>query len=216
VSNLALVRIILNGSWYQKRIFEKVNDEVNQQSQAGFAEGDADIWQEFIGKEIPRLYGMFIKRWPNPSLAEELVQKTVFDAVRGHGSYDPSKGSPEEWIFGIARNNIRLEIRRRASRGSVDGDISTYLEAIDTEPLPDEVLEQKETAAVVRAALSGLESKEQAVLRAKYIEGLSAYEIGQQMGITEKAVHSLLYRARISLRAELKRMSPLNKEEQEL
>ena len=157
---------------------------------------------------------MFMRRWSNPSLVEELVQRTIFDAVRGCDSYDPSRGGPEEWIFGIARNNIRLEIRKRASRPSVDGDISSYLETIDTEPLPDEVLEQKETAAIVRAALSRLESKEQAVLKAKYIEGLSAQEISLKTGTTEQAVHSLLYRARNSLRRELKRLAPLDRQEQ--
>jgi len=193
-----------------------VTDELEQRSRAGFAEGNIDIWREFIDREVPLLYGMFMKCWPNPSLAEELVQKTVFDAVRGCGSYDPSRGSPEEWIFGIARNNIRIEIRKRAGRPSVNGDISRYLEVIDTRPLPNEVLEQEETIEVVRSALSRLESKEQAVLRAKYIEGLPARDIAQQMGITEKAVHNLLYRARISFRQKLKRMAPLSKERKEL
>ena len=186
-----------------------MSDELEQRSWAGFAQCDADIWREFIGREIPLLYGMFMRRWPNPSLAEELVQRTVFDAVRGCSSYDPSRGSPEEWIFGIARNNIRLEARKRASRPSTNGDISLYLEAIDTKPLPDEVLEQKETAVLVRSALGRLESKEQTVLRARYIEGLLSRDIARQMGITEKAVHSLLYRARISLRKELKRTASL-------
>lgn len=186
-----------------------MSDELEQRSWAGFARGDADIWREFIGREIPLLYGMFMRRWPNPSLAEELVQKTIFDAVRGCGSYDPSRGSPEEWIFGIARNNIRLEARKRASRPGTNGDISLYFEAIDTKPLPDEVLEQKETAVLVRSALGRLESKEQTVLRARYIEGLLTRDIAGQMGITEKAVHSLLYRARISLRKELKRTASL-------
>ena len=191
-------------------------DKLEQQSWAGIARGGADIWRKFISREIPQLYGMFMRRWPNPSLAEELVQKTVFDAVRGCGGYDPSRGSPDEWIFGIARNNIRLEMRRRASQPSVDGDISRYLEAIDSEPLPDEVLEQKETAVVVRRALSRLESKEQVVLKTKYVEGLSARDIAQRIGITEKAVHSLLYRARISLRRQLKQTAPLDKQRQKL
>ena len=179
-------------------------DELGQLSWAGFAQGDANIWRDFVGQQIPRLYAIFMRRWPNPSLAEELVQKTVFDAVRGRGTYDPSKGSPEEWILGIARNNISLEFRKRASRPSPNGDISKYLEAIDTKPLPDEVLERKETAAIVRSALSRLEAKEQSVLKAKYIEALPARDIAQQMDVTEKAVHSLLHRARISLREELR------------
>ncbi len=205
------MRIILSRNWYQNREFVKVTDQSKQQNWAWVSACDADMWREFLNREIPQLYGMFMRRWPNPSLAEELVQKTVFDAVRGRDSYKPTKGSPEEWIFGIARNNIRLEMRRRASRPTVDGDISSYVETIDSEPLPDEVLERKETAAVVRAALAGLASKEQEVLRAKYIEGLSARDIGRRLGVTEKAVHSLLYRARISLRRELERMAPADK-----
>jgi RNA polymerase sigma-70 factor (ECF subfamily) len=187
-----------------------VVNESEQQNRAGFAEGDADIWREFLDREIPLLFGMFMKQWPNPSLAEELVQKTVFDAVRGRESYDLSKGSPEEWIFGIARNNIRIEVRNRASRPSVNGDINQYLELIDSKRLPDEVLERKETSEIVRTALSRLESKEQVVLRAKYIEGLSARDIAGQIGIAEKAVHNLLYQARISLRRELGKTAPAN------
>ena len=216
VSNIWFARIIVNESWYQKRMFEKVNNELGQHKRVGFSKGDAELWRELLSQAIPRLYGMFMKRWANPSLAEELVQKTVFDAVRGRESYDASKGSPEEWLFGIARNNVRLEIRKRASRPSVDGDISGYIEAIDSEPLPDEVLEHKETAAIVRAALGKLESKEQAVLKAMYIEGLRAQEIAGRIGVSKKAVYSLLYRAKISLRDELKSIAPLNSEGQKL
>lgn len=191
-----------------------MSEKLKQHSWAGFAQGDANVWQEFIEHQIPRLYGLFMGRWPNRSLAEELLQKTVFDAVRGRGSYDPSKGSPEKWIHAIARNNIRLEIRRRASRPSINGDISTYFDAMDTKPLPDEVLEREEMTEVVRSALSKLESKEKAVLEARYIDELSATDIAQLMNTTEKAVYSMLYRAKISLRRELERVASLSKKEE--
>jgi len=187
---------------------------LEQKSWSDFAKGDTDVWCEFIDFEIPRLYGLFLDRWPNRSLAEELLQKTVFDAVRGRGSYDPTKGSPEEWIHGIARNNIRLEIRKRASRPSINGDISSYFNAMDTKLLPDEVLERQEMTEIVRSALSRLESKEKAVLEARYIEELSAADIARQMNMTEKAVYSLLYRAKISLRRELEQVASLSVKEE--
>ncbi len=214
MSNLPHLRIILNRYGCNKWKFEEVREKLEQESWAGFAEGNADIWREFIDREIPWLYGLFVGRWPNRSLAEELLQKTVFDAVRGRGSYDPSKGCPEDWIVGIARNNIRLEIRRQASRPSINGEISRYFDAMDTKLLPDEVLERQEMTAIVRSALGRLESKEKAVLEAKYIEELSANDIAQQMDTTEKAVYSLLYRAKISLRRELERLAALSKKEE--
>jgi len=190
-----------------------VNQQQSQNALTGLAEGDSQAWRMFLEGVIPRLYGMFLKSWPNPSLAEELVQKTVFDAVRGRNTYDSQKGTAQEWIFGIARNNIRLEIRKRASRPSVDGDISIYIELIDAEPLPDEILEKSETAEIVRNGLATLNDKEQTVLKAKYLEELSAAQIADRLEITEKAVHDLLYRARNSLRDRLRKLSRLDKQE---
>jgi len=167
------------------------------------AQTDSDTWREMLGRGIPQIYGMFMRRRPNRSLAEELVQKTVFDAVRAPQSYNPNKGSFENWLMAIARNNFASEMRRRAARPSMDGDIASYREAIDAEPLPDEILEKKETAQFVRRAMNDLETKERDVLRGKYIEDLSARAIARKMQMSEKAVHSLLYRARNSLRNKL-------------
>lgn len=183
-------------------------DEIDRQPWAGLTGGDAEAWRDFLVEEIPQLYGIFMKRWPNPSLAEELVQRTVYDAVRGRSTYDPSRGGPEEWVAGIARNNIRLEMRKRAAGPRINGDIAKYLDAIDRKPLPDEVLERKETATAVREALARLPDKERNVLKCKYLEDSPARTIAQQMGLTEKAVHDLLYRARISLRKELQHRGP--------
>lgn len=190
-----------------------MGDGVENQGRAGFKAGDAEIWRAVLDEAIPKLYAMFMQSRRNPSLAEELVQRTIFDAVRGRDKYDAEKGSPQQWLFGIARNNIRLEIRRRQSRGSVDGDITTHLAVIDGEMLPDEILERRETAQLVRDSMAKLPDKEQAVLRGKYIEGLSAREIATRVESTEKAVHSLLYRARNNLREQIERLAPLIKEE---
>jgi RNA polymerase sigma-70 factor (ECF subfamily) len=124
--------------------------------------------------------------------------------VAGIKSFDLQKGTIESWLIGIARNNLALEMRQRASQPRLNSDVSRYLEKIDSEPLPDEILERKETAEIVRKAMGKLETKESKVLRAKYIDQLSAKEIAGQMEMTEKAVHSLLYRARNSLREKLK------------
>jgi RNA polymerase sigma factor (sigma-70 family) len=182
-----------------------VAEQSKEQTGSGISDGDSAPWRELLSELIPKLYRMFMERWPNASLAEELVQKTVFDAVRGRHGYDVLKGSHEAWIFGIAYNNIRLELRKRANSPAFDGDIIKYLEVIDTKLLPDEVLEQKETAQQVRAALDRLNENERAVLRARYLEDNSIGDIARQMNITEKAVYNLLYRAGLSLRRQILR-----------
>jgi RNA polymerase sigma-70 factor, ECF subfamily len=175
--------------------------------ESGISGGDSQQWRRLLEEVTPKLYQMFIQRFPNPSLAEELTQKTVFDAIRGRHTYDASRGTPQEWIFGIAFNNIRLELRRRASQPVMSGELSILLAAMDTRLLPDEVLERKELAGWVRGAIDCLPEREAEVLKARYLDELSIAEVATRMEVTEKAVYSLLYRAGISFRQKLQSMT---------
>ena len=188
---------------------------LEKHDQVKLAQGDERAWRLFLGQEIPKLYAMFIRRWANRSLAEELVQKTIFDAIEHKDSFDINKGSFQGWLWTIARNNISMEMRKR-SAVSIDDPVNNYIEKIDSELLPDEILEKKETAELVTAAMKKLDEKYQLVLRAKYIDNDSVRNISKQMKITEKAVHSLLYRARIALATELKKSSSSKSLEQKV
>jgi len=181
-----------------------VEQSLEKHDQVKLAQGDERAWKLFLKQEIPKLYGMFIRRWPNRSLAEELVQKTVFDAIEHKDSFDIDKGSFQGWLWTIAKNNMSMEMRKRLAV-SIDDPVNNYIEKIDSELLPDEILEKKETAELVTAAMKKLDEKYQLVLNSKYIEGSSVKNISKQMKISEKAVHSLLYRARIALAEELKK-----------
>ncbi|MHC4257992.1 MAG: RNA polymerase sigma factor [Planctomycetota bacterium] len=175
-----------------------------------------DLWRQVLPRLIPQVYSMLRRRGIHPALAEELTQKTIFDAIRRRETYDASKGTLEQWIFSIAKNNRALEMRQRQNRPKPDGQLLQYLEVMDSTPMPDTVLEQQETAALVREGLSQLNEKERTVLKDKYLEDLSARQICMKLKLSEKAVHSLLYRARISLREKLIQLAPQFREEQTL
>ncbi len=178
--------------------------------------GHQQTWQQFLGRALSLIFDMYMKRRQNRSLAEELTQKTVYDAVRNRQSYDPEKGSPEQWIFTIARNNLAEHCRRQSLRKTITLDVTlaATLGDLDGEPLPDEVLEKQETANVVKRSLSQLPANMRTVLELKYMEDMPAREIAKRMKLTEKAVHSLLYRARLELRDKIKQIAPLIEEEQ--
>ena len=173
-----------------------------------------DLWRRALPRLIPLICRMLTRRGIHPALAEELTQKTIFDAIRRRETYDSSKGTLEQWIFTIAKNNLALEMRQRQNRPKPDGQLLQYLEVMDSAPMPDSVLEKQETAALVREGLSQLNEKEQTVLKDKYLDDLSARQICMKLKLSEKAVHSLLYRARISLRDKLIHLAPQFNEEQ--
>jgi RNA polymerase sigma-70 factor (ECF subfamily) len=189
-----------------------VPETIEQTNWSKIGQADAESWRLLLKQEIPIIYRMFMSRWPNSSLAEELTQKTIFDAVKSAKTYDAEKGSPHNWLLAIARNNLAYEARSRSARKTVDEDSTDWLDIIDKQPLPDEILEKSQTAQVVRHALNSLDEKSQDVLKAKYLDDLPASKIASKLKLTEKAVHSLLYRARIALRDKLRSLNPLSEE----
>lgn len=176
--------------------------------------GDSDAWRTTLTRVIPMIYGMFVRRGIHPSLAEELTQKSIFDAYRGRVEYDPSRGPIDAWIVGIARNNLALEMRKRKNAQAIQSDLMRHLATLDTAVLPDEILELDETRRLVRKAMDKLRDNEKQILQLRYLEDRPVPDIAGRLRMTEKAVHSLLYRAKINLRDKLIQLQPLLKEEQ--
>jgi len=176
-------------------------------------ESSTQTWSALLTRSIPLIYGIYLRRGIHPALAEELTQKTVFDAVRGRTAYDPLRGTLEQWVLGIAHKNLALEMRQRAGRVKAVENLSACLGSLEKDLLPDDLLERKETAQLVQRAMAALPKRERDVLKFKYLQDFTAREIAGKMEMTEKAVHSLLYRARIQMRDQLNVMEPLFREE---
>ena len=108
------------------------------------------------------------------------------------------------WLCGIAKNKIRNHRRRRRAVSlpdlldGADTEIFNILADIEKSPLPDWVLERKETQAMVGATLSSLPPHYREALLNKYVNGLSVIEMAERGGKSPKATESMLTRARVA------------------
>ncbi|QDV07425.1 ECF RNA polymerase sigma-E factor [Planctomycetes bacterium Poly30] len=135
-------------------------------------------------------------------LAEDIAQETLLAAVQGLERFD-GRAALRTWLFGIAKNKIR-EARRSQARtrplGDIlldaDDEIFATLGRIAEEPIPDEILERKETQAMVGATLSSLPESYRTALTERYVEGHSVPETARLQGRGVKAAESTLHRAR--------------------
>jgi len=164
--------------------------------------GDRAEAEDLFRKQIDTLYEfVYYRVGKQTALAEDVVQDTILVAFDRLADFD-GRSSLHTWMCGIAKNKIRSQARKRRPvpieelLAESEGEIDAILTRIEQEPLPDEVIEARETRDLVGATLSSLPPHYREALSAKYIDGQSVAQVSQRSGRNPKAVESTLHRAR--------------------
>jgi len=155
------------------------------------ARGDEEAWRELARRYGRRLYALARSRVRHHELAEDIAQSvfaTVADKLRD-GEYT-EEGKFEPWLFRIAMNRIRDEIRRqRVSR-----------ERLATVAEPEGVASARAEAddlGALRAAVARLDPAEQDVIALRHQAQLSFRAIAE---LASEPVGTLLARHHRALR----------------
>jgi RNA polymerase sigma-70 factor (ECF subfamily) len=138
-----------------------------------------------------------------PDLADDVTQDTFLVALRHIHEYDPERGAMLPWLTYIARNCARKALRRARPLHTVDLDgvgASEGHVALDTGPLPEDLLARDEVVDRVHAALSALAPHHQRVLESHYFLEQPLMQIARAEATTVVAVKSLLHRARLAFK----------------
>jgi RNA polymerase sigma-70 factor (ECF subfamily) len=172
---------------------------------------DAGAFEELVRRYQDRLVRLFHHIGPSPELAEDLAQDVFLRVYRSRARYEAG-AKFSTWLFtiagNVARNAARSQGRRREvtevdARKSTDDSRSNLIAgiALDASALmPTRVVEGEERAEVVRAAVQSLGERQRMALMLSRFENMSYVEIAEAMGLTTKAVKSLLSRARVNLK----------------
>jgi RNA polymerase sigma-70 factor (ECF subfamily) len=158
--------------------------------------GDELAWRMLYESAFDGLYRYV--HWRTGGLrdwTDEVVQETWLTAVRRIRTFDPHRGGFLHWVRGIAVNVLRNHQRKEKLR---TGTVGQFVMASDA-PASDDA-QKREQAEKIAATLASLPEHYEHVLRAKYVDGQTVAEIAAAGGDTEKAVESLLTRARVAFR----------------
>lgn len=143
--------------------------------------------------------------------AEDLAQEVFLRVYRTRAKYTP-KAKFSTWLFTIANNLALNALRDRQRRPHVSLDLRdsgplgprpTEQFAANRDSPPTQQVQQDELAAVVRRALDGLNDRQRVAVVLNKFEDMGYAEIADVMGLSAKAVKSLLSRARCRLREAL-------------
>jgi len=173
---------------------------------------DREAFAELVGRYQHRLVGVMHHLVGRRDEAEDLAQEVFLRVFRTRHKYSP-QAKFATWLFTIANNLALNAIRDRKRRPTVpldsgdpaaSGSWPTHAAGDNRDPPPQHKVHQDELAAVVRAALDGLGERQRVAVVLNKFEDMNYAEIAEVMGLTTKAVKSLLSRARANLRASLR------------
>lgn len=174
-----------------------------------FKDGDKAAFEELMRKYFPRVLNFIYRFVGSREIAEDLTQEVFIRVYQNARQYDP-KAKLQTWLFTIAKNLSLNELRRHRNKMvSLDSHLQTPESSMPRQVEDarsvgaDQAVIQEEKSAAVRQAIQTLpENQRMAVILRRY-EQLSYEEIAQAMRLSEKAVKSLLNRAKENLKNAL-------------
>lgn len=165
---------------------------------------DREAFSELYDRYFTRIYRYVRLRVDNQTDAEDLTETVFLNALRAISRFRPKhEASFAAWLFKLAHSAV-VDCRRR-THDAVSLDM--------TPDIPDESahdagaqLEWHLTITELRSALLALTEEQREVVLLRFVEGLSAREVGDIMGKHENAVRGMQFRAIETLRRVLTRV----------
>jgi RNA polymerase sigma-70 factor (ECF subfamily) len=167
--------------------------------------GDEAAFGRLVVEYSGRVHSLLTRFLGPVAGREDLVQEVFLRVIRARDRYEPT-AALSTWLYRIAFNLCANE-RARAGRGalSLDAGAEDGLDPADERaPDPASGLERDDVVHAVRAAIDALPDMQRMALVLARYEEMSFAEIAGVLDSSEKAVKSLVHRARESLRARLK------------
>ena len=119
--------------------------------------------------------------------SEDIVQDTLLAMHLKRDTWDDSQPL-EPWLRAIVHHKVVDHLRRRGFREHLD--IADYAESLATfQPV------EESASADARQMLQTLPERQRTIVEAISIEGHSARDVGQRLGMSEGAVRVALHRA---------------------
>jgi RNA polymerase sigma-70 factor (ECF subfamily) len=165
--------------------------------------GDADAFEELYRQHAGRLYNLAFRMAGSAQEAEDLLQEVFLHAYRKLGSFrgDSSLGT---WLYRLGMNQCLDYLRGRQMK------MNQATDSIDEQDAPEPASPMSATPIAVNRidlerAIGQLPEGCRAAFLLHDVEGFEHHEVASILGVSEGTSKSQVHKARMKLRAMLKR-----------
>jgi RNA polymerase sigma-70 factor, ECF subfamily len=153
--------------------------------------GDTTAYHRLLAALAPALRGFTQRTFVRARLpggdVEDVVQETLLALHLKRHTWDETQPLVP-WLKAIARNKVIDSLRRKG--GHVHVDIDDF-----SDTLADERVQDAARTVEISGAVARLKGREREIVVAISLEGASARDVAQRLGISEGAVRVALHRA---------------------
>ena len=176
---------------------------------------DANAFAELVNRYQRRLYALAYRMLGSSVEAEDATQEAFLRAYRALHSFR-TDATFAPWVYRIATNVCLNEIRKpqyRVTHQSLDAPQTEHpderpMELQDPQPDAQSQMERRALAGALTQAIGGLPEKQRLAFVLNKYQELSYAEVAGAMNTSEKAVKSLIHRAKEALATHLRPILP--------
>lgn len=164
---------------------------------------DRHAFDRLYRRYLDRVYSYAFYQLGDHHDAEDATERTFLAALAAVDHFNDEGSTFRAWLFRIAHNAIANTHRARRRRRTQPITEARQQAAPGADPAS--VVARADQQREVRAALARIPAERRQVILLRFVDGLSAREIGAVLDRSEGAARVLLHRALRDLAAELDR-----------
>ena len=176
------------------------------------AKGDEDAFLILYRRHQGLVFRFALHMSGSRDIAEEVTQEVFLSMLADAHQYSVERGPLESYLIGMARNQVRRQLRclRPLGHGALDINCAASIEAKDQVL---NVLSTEQDLRALRDAILKLPANYREVIVLCDLEGMDYIQAAKQLGCAVGTVRSRLHRARGLLGAKLRSQDKLRTRE---
>lgn len=171
--------------------------EERRSDAALLAAGDPEAFGAFYTRHVDAVLRYFGRRVPDREAVADLTAECFAAALLSAGRFDPARGEPAAWLFGIAAH----QLSRYRRRGAVERRARERL-GIERPALSD--AELRDVLDGAGDLLAGLPTEQRTAVAARVLDDRDYDDIATELGVSEPVVRKRVSRGLSALRGRLR------------
>lgn len=170
---------------------------------------EPDAFEAFYRDHLEAVQRFVARRVDDPHLAADLTAEVFLAAIGSAHTYAPGRGPVVAWLYGIGRNTVAAEVRRRSRELHAVRRISgqRLLDPASLARIDERIDAERESRSLYRA-LDGLSEVDRKLLEMVALDGLSVADAARSLGVKPATARVRLHRSRARITTIMRRTEP--------